>query len=205
MITALHAIRFVTFAVFLALGIRVARARDERRRAAVKLFLGWMLLLSAISGFTQTDNWPFSPYTLAAFRAQIDKPVCLTVFAGVAPGGREFEIDPLAWSPVYSSILQYWFEQNFDALPPSEQANVLRFLGDKAEESRRRLLHRERLGYQRLLGGAAATYWWLLPRKTTVSPARFVAFRVYRSCVVPEKMLLDGRMPSRDLIVEARR
>ena len=119
--------RLVSFLMFLVLAARIPLAAAAlTRRSAINLWIVYVLALSVLAGATQFDDWPFASYTLAAFKARVDAPFCQTEFYGIDRSGRETFVDPMAWSPVYSSILQYWFEQNYNRLSPKNQQEVLR-------------------------------------------------------------------------------
>ena len=179
--------RLLSFLLFLILGARIPFTRTlPTRRRAINEFIGYVLAVSLLAGASQFDNWPFASYTLAAFRARIDAPFCQTEFYGVDRHGRETFVDPMAWSPVYSSILQYWFELNFRRLSSADQQEVLRFLLAKAESWRQRSAAGKRSGFERYLGAASAPYWWLLPRAKTAGPDPFLRLRIYYWCVIPD-------------------
>ena len=196
-------IHLVSFLIFIALGIAVARSKGARRERTISLFIAYIIAIHLFSGTTQIDNWPFASYTLAAFRARTRLPVCLTEFAAVDRHGREFIADTLAFSPVYSSILQYWFETHYASLPQTDKAEVLRFLTAKVEAARQRQVAGKWIGFERRLGPLAAPYWWLLPRSPAASQDPYERMRVYRSCVVPDDLLRNPAAGTRALVAES--
>lgn len=185
------------------LGLRVRASGETRRRRRTDVFLAYVLAASLAAGVAQVDLWPFSPYTLAAFRARADARVCQTWFYGVDAGGREWRVDPYAWSPVFDSILQYWFEQSFGRLTRDGRDRVLAFLHRRADQARARLAAGEGIGFERRLGRFHVPYWWLLPRQRSVPAAPFEGFRAYQACWVPIERLA-GRAPDRRLLAEGR-
>jgi hypothetical protein len=193
-------IHLLSFLIFIALGIAVTRSKSARRRRVISLFIAYTIAVNLFSGITQIDNWPFASYTLAAFRARTHLPVCLTQFVPVDASGREYLADTYAFSPVYSSILQYWFESNYASLAPADQRTVLTFLTAKAEAARQRQMRGSPFGFERLLGPAAAPYWWLLPRSREYSTLPYTSMRVYRWCAVPDELLRNPRAASRTLV-----
>lgn len=200
--TPAELLRLMTFLMFLLLGIAVARERGSRRRRLINRFLVYVMGVSAFAGFSQIDDWPFSQYTLAAYLAQTSRAVCQTDFVGADARGAEFPVDPMAWSPVYSSALQYWFEMRYKSLSRPQQDEIMRFLLTKAEASRQRARQGKWLGFERHLGPMACGYWWLLPRATRFGPTPYVALRAYQSCCVPDELLRDPAARHRALVAE---
>ena len=199
-------VAFLAFLTFLALLVRVRGARSETpRRTRINQLLVYLIVANGLVGLSQRDAWPFTQYTLAAFRARIDAPVCHTQFFGVDGRGGEWQADPLSWTSVYDSILQYWFELNWRQLDPVAGRHVLSFLFDKAEQARARLARGAGVGYERRLGPVYARYWWLLPRVADVSPEPYTGLRVYRACRIPQEWLTEGKPWQRTLIVEWKR
>ena len=195
--------RLLAFVAFLSLGIVAARARDEEhRRRAVLRFVVITLGMALLSGVTQIDAWPFTTYTLAAFRPRARVELCHVEIVGLDAAGSEWQADPLSWSPVYHSILQYWLEADYPKLARKEQEEVLVFLGQRLERSRADLAAGRRIGFERRAGAAYDPYWWLLRRPAHVSPEPFRGMRIYRSCAIPEDQLAYGAEARRNLLAE---
>ncbi|HEX8151871.1 MAG TPA: hypothetical protein VF698_02040 [Thermoanaerobaculia bacterium] len=188
--------KLTAFLLFLALGI--AAARDRR---AVRYFAGYTILISLFSGATQIDVWPFTSYTLAAFRPRPHVTICSVEIVGVDARGREWAVDPLSWSPHYHSIVQYWLDAQWTKLPREQQRETLRYLARRAEQAR---AAGTRTGFRRYLGAAYDPYWWLLRRPAATSPAPYVALRLYRTCADPDDQVARGTKPRRTLIAEER-
>ena len=157
-------LRLATFLVFVALGLRVRRASDAARRAAVSHLVVYVLVLSALAGVLQRDDWPFTSHTIAVGRARADSRVCQTRFFGLDSSGELWHLDPYTFTPVYDSILQYWVEQALPRLDEAQRARVLSFLlaraGRVEKACRRRPRHRPRAAAgrerRRLLAAPAA-------------------------------------------------
>ena len=196
----LELLRLASFLVFLALGIRVARAEGDLRRRAIHRFLLYVVVLNAAVGIAQVDDWPFTSHTIAVGRARADSKVCRTDLVGLDEAGREWRLDPYTFTPVYHSILQYWLEQATGKLSDAERGRVGAFLLQRAEESRARLHAGRPLGPERILGRAGAPYWLLLPRAPDVPSAPYAGLRAWSSCW----RVADGpeRALSRRLILE---
>lgn len=193
----LDLIGLACFAVFVALGFRLRRhPAGPVRRRALNLLFAYALGLSLVVAVSQRDLWPFSTYTLAAFRPRVDRPICLLEFRAADGSGREWRLDPYTWSPIFDSTLQNWFDNRYGALTPGEQATALRFLLERAEAARLRLAAGRPIGYDRILGREfSAPYWWMLPRATAVPATPYTRLRVYEACRVPLEVLADpGRV-----------
>ena len=186
--------KLVAFLLFLALGIATSRNRRFARS-----FVAYTIAISLFSGVTQIDVWPFTSYTLAAFRPRPHTVICLSEVVGVDAAGREWAIDPLSWSPHYHSIVQYWLDVCWPKLTDAEKRETVRFLARRAEESRRA---GRRIGFAQYLGPAYDRYWWLLRRPAQTSPSPYVALRVYRSCADANERLERGTPPARTLLAE---
>jgi hypothetical protein len=199
-------LRLALFLLLLVLGARVRRQRvPEARRRAVNLLIAYVLAVSGVSVATQWDAWPFTCHQIAVGRPRADSRVCQTRFYGLDANGGEWRIDPWSWTPVYDSILQFWVEQNLGRLPDEPRAHVLEFLLERAERSRARLAAGQRLGHERLLRGAAAPYWLLLPRFTSVPGQPYTGLRISYSCWLPSERLADPRRETRTPVAEFHR
>jgi hypothetical protein len=189
--------RFGVFAAFLAIGLVASVQKDvARRRFAVNVFLGYTLTVSLLIGFFQLDAWPFSTYRLAnqTWRGAADRVHSKVRFFGLDASGREWEIDPSAWSPIYPVVLQFYFRDVFPKLSPAERRRVGAFLKGKAEQSRRALSGGRRFGNERLLGRFAAPDWAVYARYHDVPEEPWSGIRVYREYWRPAERLRD---PSR--------
>jgi hypothetical protein len=186
-------LRLATFLLFLALGWRARRGPEAERRRAAGHLVAYVLVLSALAGGLQKDDWPFTSHTIAVGRARADSRVCQTRFFALDAGGGLWRLDPYTFTPVYDSILQYWVEQALPRLDEAQRGRVLAFLLARAEESRRRLAAGRAIGPQRLLGDHGADYWLRLPRKERVPPGPYARLRVYSSCWTTELPL--GHQP----------
>lgn len=190
-------LRAASFLLFLLLGLRVRRLESWRsRRSGAAFLIGYVLVLSAVIGVLQWDDWPFTCHNIAVGRARADSRICMTHVYGVDRDGREWRMDPYSWTPVYDSILQFWLEQGLPRLTPPERERVLAFLLERAERSRRRLAAGRPIGYQRLLGAAGAPYWLLLPRAGKVPSEPYAGLRTCEVCWTPARLLAgdEGRV-----------
>lgn len=177
--------RLASFLLFLGLGARLRGLHGHERRRAIHWLLAYAVALALAAGLTQVDDWPFTSHTIAVGRPRADSRICATEFYGVDAAGREWRLDPYAWTPVYDSILQFWVEQRLPRLPPVQRTRAQAFLLERAERSRARLAAGRPLGPERLLGPVGAPYWLLLPRRPQAPAAPFAALRAYAGCWTP--------------------
>jgi hypothetical protein len=198
-------LRLGSFVVFVVLGFSVLRKSDvAQRRRAINLLLIYVLAVNLVIGVSQRDAWPFSPYPLmrgvwnGTWIYQKLAPVALDA------AGREWEVDPRSWAPVFPFVLQEWFNVIFPELSAPRKRQALEFLFDRAERTRNRLAQGRRVGNERILGSLTAPDWWLYRRVDAVSPAPYVAIRFYREWWRPYERLRDNSKFHRDLIGEYR-
>jgi hypothetical protein len=192
------------FLAFLFLGLRVRRASGASRRSAVNALIACAGGLTVLSGLTHWDNWPFTRNVIAVGRPRPERPICMTDFVGVGADGRESRVDPYTWAPVYDSVLQYWFEQGYAALPPAEQRTAMAFLLQRAEAARARRAQGKAIGFERRLGAAASPYWLMLPRPEAVPSEPYVGLRAYRVCWTAPERARDRSAGRRTLVAEHR-
>lgn len=196
-------VQLASFLLFLTLGARVRRSREAAsRRRAVHLLLAYVMLVCAAAGVTQRDNWPFTSHQIAVGRPRSDSRICQTQFFGVDARGAEWRLDPWSWTPVYDSILQFWVEQNLPRLSGGPRQRVLAFLLARAERSRVELAAGRPLGPERLLRGAGAPYWLLLPRFPSVPGEPYAGLRLYAVCWLPVERLANPDRALRTLSAE---
>jgi hypothetical protein len=199
-------VRLGTFLAFLLLGLAVRGARDpRRRRRAVNALAAYVLALSAFVGLSQWDDWPFSPYHILVGRGSLDTEIRTVQFWGLDAVGREWRIDPHAFSPLVELKLDLWFQREWDALPPEARARVLDFLLHRAEESRQELRAGRPIAHQRRLGRLAAPHWWLAPRPAQTAGDAYVSLRVYEARWTPRRSLASPGSVRRTLLAERSR
>jgi hypothetical protein len=203
----LQALRLLTFLAFVALALGVARSRHTpSARRWSDLFIGYVLAFNLFVAVSQTDGWPFSPYRMMAVDSR-ERGVTrsMVAFRVVDAAGRECDVDPLAWSPLFPMAVMGWYEVRFPRASAAERQAAASFLLDRAEDARRRRAAGERVGNERLLGPLTA--WDVnLSRAVHVAPqGPLVAFRVYRLRWVAERLLEDEGSVQRELLYEHRR
>lgn len=196
--------RLLSFVLFLALGVRVARSKGGVRRRAVVAFIGYVIAINAVAGITQIDNWPFTNNTLAVGRMREDHPLKWMNFRGVDREGREWRLDPQTFTPVFDSILQNWLTSRYPGLDDGSRRMSERFLVAKANEARARLSAGRRIGFERLLGPFACGYWWGLPRARETPDGDYRSIRVYRLEYTLSEIAEHGRILRETLLLELR-
>lgn len=178
-------LRFLLLVVFVALLARLRRASGDERRRRVGHLVGFALLAGLAPNALAWDAWPFAEYRLAAYRPSPERRICQLRLFGETADGETWRVDPYAWSPLYASTLQYWLDRRLGELAPAEGRRLGRFLLDRAERARAGLAGGRGVGYERLLGGWHATYWWQLPRSRVAPAEPLASLEVRRLCIVP--------------------
>jgi hypothetical protein len=200
----INALRLSSFFIFVALGLALSFVADRgRRRVFVNVFLAYVLALNAFVVVGQKDAWPFSPYGLMTVDSSRRGVVrSMIAFRGVDGHGREWDIEPLAWSPLFPPAIMGWFEVNFPRATTEARDEVGRFLLDRAEEARRRRRAGAPIGNERLLGPLSApdTHQSRPAIETASEP--LVGIRVYRLTWIAEILLRDPSAVTRTLVFE---
>lgn len=195
--------RLGSFLIFLVLGVLILRRTSAAaRRRRVNLFLAYVVALSLAVVFVQYDDWPFSPYPLMRGTWNVNWRYDKITTVGVDDRGKEWELDPMTWSPVFPLVLQEWFNITFPRLSKTERTEAVAFLLEKAESARQRRAAGRAIGNERFLGSLTASDWWLYRRIETNSPRPFVAIRVYRDMWKPAELVRDPTRFQRHLIMQ---
>jgi hypothetical protein len=201
-----HALRLSTFLVFIGLGLAIPFLLEPtRRRRAINAFLAYVLALNAFVAAAQTDAWPFSPYRMMAIDARLDTARSMIAFRGVDAQGREWDIEPLAFSPLFPQAVMGWFEVVYPRATPAQREEAVRFLFERAEDARRRRQAGRWIGNERFLGPLAAPDTNLSHAAANVSPEPLAGLRVYRVFWTPQAFLDDPGSVRRSLVYEYRR
>src|SRR5260370_11109011 len=104
----MEVVPLATFLAFLSIGAVVAFTRGRTRIVAVNLLLVYVLGLHALLLVTARDDWPFTIYPLIEKVSNGEGIYRKIVFYGVDDTGREWPVDPDAWSPVSPPVLMQW-------------------------------------------------------------------------------------------------
>jgi hypothetical protein len=189
--------------LFVALGLRVARVHEpRRRRRAIQLFLAYTLWVNVLIALRQTDAWPFSPYRMMAVDATVhDDERRMIAFKGVDAGGREWDVDALSWSPLYPQSVMGWFEVGYPQASRAQKDEALRFLLERAREAQAAYAAGRGFGHRRLLGPLTAPDTFVYP-DTSRSPQPFAALRIYRVTWRPSALRRDPASASWRLVDE---
>lgn len=201
-----HALRLSTFLTFVGLGLILPFVQDaHRRRTCINAFLGYVLALNAFVAVAQTDAWPFSPYRMMAVDSRgRGAERSMIAFRGFDDQGREWDVEPLAWSPLFPQAIMGWFEVGFPRATPEGRQEVVGFLWERAEEARRARRTQAWFGNERLLGPLAAPDTNLSRPAREISGEPLVGLRVYRVFWVSEELLRDPSSVRRTLVFEYR-
>lgn len=177
-----HLVRFLLFAIFVALGVVVAVLRDERRRrTALQFFLAYTLGVNALLVLAHFEAWPFSRYPMMAVPT-VDPRAETTLlnFRGVDAAGREWKVDTRAWSPLFPAAVMGWIVKKLTILPEDQRREALLFLLRRANEARAAALAGRRYGNDLLFGSLTAPDAFYYGQQAIPAPTEFVALRVYR-------------------------
>jgi hypothetical protein len=201
----LQGIRALSFVLFVLLAIRVRRAADPaggRRR--VQQLLAFMLAASVAVVLLRTDDWPFSPYPMMAVDATDHTSLrTMIAFRAADLEGREWRVDPLAFSPLFPPTVMGWYETAYPFAPRADREAAARFLLARAESARQARVAGRRVGNERWLGRLAAPDTNIL-WDPAEAPAPFVALRVYRLFWRPTELAADPQRFGRRLLFEWR-
>ncbi len=198
--------RLLLFAVFIGFAFRVSRAADPAlRRRRINGLILFLLAVNAGVILLRTDAWPFSPYPMMAVDATDHSNVrTMIAFRAVDRQGREWKVDPLAWSPLFPQAIMGWFETVYPLASPADRKEVARFLLARAEAARASRVAGRRVGNERWLGFLAAPdtnlYWDVRPTPTEA----LVSLRVYRFFWRPTELAADPSRFGRRLLLECR-
>jgi hypothetical protein len=197
-------LRLVSFLLLIVLAVAVARAGEAAaRRRRVRVLLAYVLGVNVAVVLVQTDAWPFSPYPMMAVDATDRVRVhSMIAFRAVDDAGREWRVDPQAWSPLFPQAVMGWFEKVYPFASPAERQSAERFLLGRAEEARQRRARGLAVGNHRWLGPLAApdtNLYWAAPAAAT---RPYAALRVYRLFWRPEELAADPTKFGRRLLDE---
>jgi hypothetical protein len=168
------------FALFVALSVRVLVTREgDWRRRAVNLLIAYTVAVSTVVAVSQKDAWPFSTYRLIQGLWGANKLYTQIVIVAIDEVGREWAVDPFAWSPTFPLVVQEWVSRTYPRLTVMQQSRAASFLLQRAEEARRRRARGERVGNERRLGPFTAPDWWRYRSVTGVPPGAFIGLRAY--------------------------
>jgi hypothetical protein len=126
----------------------------------------------------------------------------MLVFRAVDEAGREWQVDPDAWSPLYPQNLTAWMNVVGSRRPALERDEAMRYLLRRADEARRRRVAGDRyIGNSAVLGPLAAPDIDLLPAAAP-SPLRYRALRLYMQSWLPSEFVRDRSRVTSRLIAE---
>ena len=191
----------IFFVIFVSLAVAVRIVSSNRKRQAVTLWLGYCIGVECIMAATGRDAWPFSAYGALFHRGDASRSFSNLRFVAVDTAGREFEIDPRAWSPLHERTLQQWWLAYFHRLNPDQQKVAVSFLLRQAEDTRRRIESDRRVANSKILGSLAAPFWYEPRSAPTQSPLPYQLIRVYLISRVPAEKV-HSRDESRERVGE---
>jgi hypothetical protein len=195
----------IFFLIFLGIviALRVA-CQASLRRGMVTILVLYILAVHVILAGTRRDAWPFSVHGIFLESGDERRPLSNVAFIVVDRNGQEHHIDPDSWSPIHERTLDVWWLVNFARLNAEDRRLIMRFLLQRAEEARRARESGRRIGPPRLLGFAAAPFWYSVDLMPPRSNQRYVGLRAYLVTRIPGKKLAEGA-ESRRLMAEVTR
>ena len=205
---AVDVARLGAFALFVALGVMAARrARGPGSRPAADCLIGYVLAVSCLVGVTQVESWPFTNWALVHHGSP--RRIVSLELEGLDAGGRGWVIDLRVLQPLAPEEFATWLKANLPALTPPERERLARFLLERAEQGRRRLLAgRSPAPNQALLGPLDAPYHfhdaktWTSAAQVPATP--FVGLRAWFWDWDVEERFADPTRVERRLLFETR-
>jgi len=176
---AVDVARLGVFALFVVLGLLAAHRPDAR---AVNRFILYALVVSCAVGLVQVESWPFTTWALVNHGAP--QRIVSLELEGLDAGGRGFVVDLRVLQPLAPEEFATWLKFNLPRLTPAARASLGRFLLQRAEEGRQRLVSGRRVApNQWLLGPLDAPYHFHDAKTWTsaaqVPPTPFVGLRAW--------------------------
>jgi hypothetical protein len=191
--------RLLLFLAFLLLVVRAGRAGNERRRT--NHLVAFVLSISLVVAVSQKDAWPFSPHPVLAEDATRESNLERVILRGVDAEGGEWEIDPLAFSPLPSKKVTDWLHRSYPSLGPGAREEAVRFLLERAESARHAASQGRPIGRRRLLGPLTAPEW-MLHKSAPAAERPFVGLRGYEIRWQAREVLADPSRVERILVFD---
>lgn len=198
---ALDVARLLLFATFVALGIAAARRPDRRRTDRL---IAYVLAVSTAVGITQVEAWPFTNWALVHGLAP--SRMSSWEIEGIDASGRAWPVDARVLQPLAPEEFGSWMFSRVPGLSSDARARLGRFLLERAEGGRQRLLDGQPVGgNERLLGPLAAPFHFqqkpVWHGAADVPRAPFVAVRVQvLEWDVEARRRDDSRVTRRELL-----
>jgi hypothetical protein len=189
-----------------ALGLLAARAgRLPGTRRRTDALIGYVLAVTTVVGLVQQESWPFTTWSLVSGTPA--RHMTSLEVEGLDASGRGYVVDLRVVQPLSPEELASWLKANEDRLGPSGQESLGRFLLQRAEEGRQRLLDGGRVApNQWLLGPADAPYHfhdaktWRSAAQVPASP--FTGLRAWFLEWDIDERYADDRRVTRRLLFE---
>jgi hypothetical protein len=201
-------LRLGVFTGFVVLGLATAwRLRRGAALRAVDPFLVYVLAASIGVGLIQVESWPFT--TWALIHNVSPKRAKTWEMIGLDGAGRGYLIDPRIFQPMAPEEFGAWLFSRFRQLSPSGQANIARFILERAESSRLRVSQGKPVGpNDSLLGPLSAPYHFQPPvvwrSPGDVPSESFAGLQLWELEWNVEERFADERRVSRQLLFEFR-
>ena len=149
--------RLGCFLIFVALGLFAARGRVPGARRRSDALIAYVLAVTAVVGLVQQESWPFTQWSLVSGTPA--RQMTSLEVEGLDASGRGYVVDLRVLQPLSPEEFASWLKANERRLGPGGEESLGRFLLQRAEEGRLRMLERGRVApNQWLLGPADAPY-----------------------------------------------
>lgn len=207
---ALDVARLGCFVVFVFLGLwatggRGGAARQPPDRRRLDRLLLYVLIVTGVVGLAQRESWPFTHWALV--HGLSPKIARSWAIEGLDASGRGYTIDPRVVEPLAPEEFGAWMLANDRRLGLAGRAEVARYLLERAEVARERMLRGGRVGSNEwLLGPLAAPYHFLLktawrsPADVPATP--FTGLRVWEVEWDVRERVAHGGPAARRLVFE---
>jgi hypothetical protein len=165
------------------------------------VLIGYVLAVTTVVGLVQQESWPFTQWSLVSGTPA--RQMSSLEVEGLDASGRGYVIDLRVLQPLSPEEFASWLKANAARLGPRGQESLGRFLLERAEQGRQRLLANRRVAPNGwLLGPAAAPYHfhdaktWRSAAQVPASP--FTALRAsFLEWDVDERYADEGRVTRR--------
>jgi len=201
---AVDVVRLGVFVVFVALGLMAARAGSGGRRH-VDVLLVFVLLVSGAVGLSQQESWPFSQWALVSHVSPTR--IRSLEVQGLDAHGRAYMVDLRVLQPLSPEEFASWLYANLARLDVPARERLARFLLQRAEAGRQRLVRGENVAPNAWLLGPLAAPYHFHDAKTWRSAGQvpntpFTGLRAYFVEWDVEERFADPSRTTRQLLFE---
>jgi hypothetical protein len=145
----------LVFAGFIVLTLRVRRGDTPRTSPALRMLIGYIVVLTIYVGWSGRDLWPFAAWRYVSYA--VAESGNFVRLVGVDDSGREYPLDTRTFEPLEFGAVMGDLDFKMERMPREQRAELLDFLLRRAQDG----LALARAGlpvgnFTRLLGPLAA-------------------------------------------------